>query len=186
MSLDPTSPPPITPDDKDWTWVLQRPCPECGFVASQVDVAEVPGQVRATAARLAELLTDERAALRPDPQRWSALEYACHVRDVFRLYDVRLHLMLDQDDPLFANWDQDETAVEDGYAAQDPAVVAAELADAADVLAASFEAVTPEQTARPGRRSDGASFTIESFARYFIHDPVHHVWDVERGYASLG
>ena len=21
----------ITPDTKDWTWVLQRPCPECGF-----------------------------------------------------------------------------------------------------------------------------------------------------------
>ena len=22
---------PITPDTKDWTWVLERPCPECGF-----------------------------------------------------------------------------------------------------------------------------------------------------------
>ena len=21
----------IIPDTKDWTWVLQRPCPECGF-----------------------------------------------------------------------------------------------------------------------------------------------------------
>ena len=25
---------PIVPDDKDWTWVLERPCPECGFDAS--------------------------------------------------------------------------------------------------------------------------------------------------------
>ncbi|HEY5013683.1 MAG TPA: DinB family protein, partial [Acidimicrobiia bacterium] len=24
----------ITPDTKDWTWVLERPCPECGFDAS--------------------------------------------------------------------------------------------------------------------------------------------------------
>ena len=31
---------------------------------------------------------------------------------------------------------------------------------------------------RPGRRSDGASFTIETFAKYLIHDPVHHLWDV--------
>ena len=23
----------ITPDTKDWTWVLERPCPECGFEA---------------------------------------------------------------------------------------------------------------------------------------------------------
>jgi len=23
-----------------------------------------------------------------------------------------------------------------------------------------------------------ASFTVETFARYFIHDPVHHLYDV--------
>lgn len=22
----------IVPDTKDWTWVLERPCPECGVV----------------------------------------------------------------------------------------------------------------------------------------------------------
>ena len=27
---------PIVPDDKDWTWVLERPCPECGFDAATV------------------------------------------------------------------------------------------------------------------------------------------------------
>ena len=26
----------IVPDDKDWTWVLQRECPECGFDASSL------------------------------------------------------------------------------------------------------------------------------------------------------
>jgi hypothetical protein len=31
---------------------------------------------------------------RPSDDRWSALEYACHVRDVFRLYDERLEMML--------------------------------------------------------------------------------------------
>jgi hypothetical protein len=29
-----------------------------------------------------------------------------------------------------------------------------------------------------GARSDGAQFTVESFARYFIHDPIHHLYDV--------
>ena len=36
--------------------------------------------------------------------------------------------MLSQDDPLYPNWDQDETAVADRYAEQDPADVAAALA----------------------------------------------------------
>jgi hypothetical protein len=35
---------------------------------------------------------------------WSTLEYACHVRDVFRLYDRRLALMLDEDDATFARY----------------------------------------------------------------------------------
>jgi len=30
----------------------------------------------------------------------------------------------------------------------------------------------------PGRRSDGAVFTVASFARYMVHDPVHHLYDV--------
>ena len=100
------------------------------------------------------------------------------MRDVFRLYDYRLGLMLTEDDPLYPNWDQDETAVADDYASRIPAVVADELASAAEALAASFAAVSGEQWLRPGRRSDGASFTVETFARYLMHDPIHHLHDV--------
>jgi hypothetical protein len=50
---------------------------------------------------------------------WSALEYACHLRDGFRIYDQRLELMLTQDGPRYPNWDQDATAVEDRCGEQD-------------------------------------------------------------------
>jgi DinB superfamily len=171
---------PISPDDKDWTWVLQRPCPECGFDASTVDVRAVGDMVRANAAQWSDLLDAPPAELRarPRPDRWSTLEYAAHVRDVFRLYLERLRLMLDTDDPLYPNWDQDETAVRERYGEQDPADVAAALVAAADTLAAAFDEVDGEQWNRPGRRSDGAAFTVTSFATYMIHDPVHHLWDV--------
>ena len=88
--------------------------------------------------------------------------------------------MLTQDGPLYPNWDQDATAVADRYGEQDPAVVAAELAEAAETIAVRFESVTAGQWQRTGRRSDGAQFTVETFARYFIHDPVHHLYDVTR------
>jgi len=118
----------IVPDTKDWTWVLRRPCPECGFDTQSFALQLVPGMLVTNAAAWREVLTgpgDLRR--RPAPGKWSAVEYGCHVRDVFRLYDQRLELMLSQDDPLFPNWDQDATAVADRYAAQDPAEVAAEL-----------------------------------------------------------
>ena len=87
--------------------------------------------------------------------------------------------MLDEDDPLFANWDQDETAVAERYDAQDPVVVAAELAAAAD---ARRGVVRRGRGRAVGPRSAGAATApcspCESFARYFVHDPVHHLWDV--------
>ncbi len=172
----------IIPDTKDWTWVLQRPCPECGFDTQGFPVEAVPGMILANATAWQQALAGpngpDDARARPEPGKWSPLEYACHVRDVFRLYDQRLELMLGQDDPLFPNWDQDETAVADRYAEQDPAEVAAALRRAALAIAGRFESVTGAQWQRTGRRSDGASFTVETFARYFIHDPVHHLHDV--------
>src|SRR4051794_13713387 len=105
----------IEPDTKDWTWVVDRPCAECGFVAADLDVVAVPDALRRITHAWAVVLGDGGVATRPRPDRWSTLEYGCHVRDVFRIYDRRLHRMLDEDNPLFANWDQDVTAVEERY-----------------------------------------------------------------------
>lgn len=168
----------IEPDTKDWTWVIQRPCPECGFEAGAVRPEQVAGMIRENAAGWAKVFAPD-VRQRPRPGVWSPLEYACHVRDVLRLYDERLQLMLNQDDPLYANWDQDATAVAERYGEQDPAAVAAELQAAAAPLADRFDSLTPKQWERRGRRSDGASFTIETFAQYFLHDIVHHLHDVE-------
>jgi hypothetical protein len=167
----------IVPDSKDWTWVLSRPCPECGFDTSVFSRESVGDLIRENATRWVTLLSEPDVAVRPRPDKWSPLEYACHVRDVFRLFEYRLGLMLTQDDPLFPNWDQDATAVAERYGEQDPATVSRELAEAAESIASAFDAVTGAQWQRPGRRSDGATFTVETFARYFVHDPVHHHWD---------
>src|ERR1700739_173973 len=168
----------IVPDAKDWTWVLRQPCPEGGLDTSSFAREDIPAMIRANAVAWRGARAAPEVVRRPRPDKWSALEYGCHVRDVLKLYDYRLSLMLTEDDPLYPNWDQDETAVADRYDLQDPARVAEELSCAADVIAARFSAVTGGQWTRPGRRSDGATFTVETFARYFIHDPIHHLHDV--------
>lgn len=169
----------ITPDDKDWTWVLERACPQCGFDASACTAGEVADLIRANAADWRTLL--DQGAIAPgrtDPDRWSSLEYACHVRDVYRRFDERLVLMLTRDDPLFPNWDQDASAIEEHYDHQDPAAVIDDLEANAAAIAERFDRVAPDQWGRPGRRSDGASFTIDTLSRYLVHDPIHHLWDV--------
>ncbi|HUQ40190.1 MAG TPA: DinB family protein [Acidimicrobiales bacterium] len=172
---------PITPDTKDWTWVLDRPCPECGFEAASFALGTVGQLLRENATGWQEVLARPEVTTRPDDATWSPLEYACHVRDVCRLYDYRLGLMLTQDDPHYPNWDQDQTAITERYNEQDPATVAIELRDAADALATSFDAVAGDQWERTGNRSDGARFTVQTFARYMVHDPIHHLHDVTSG-----
>ena len=174
-------------DDKDWTWVLNDLCPECEYDVRRFPREDISSMIRANAEKWLSILSgdDSRLRQRPRPDRWSALEYACHVRDVFELYDHRLHLMLTEDGPHYANWNQDETAIEKRYSDSIPAEVAAALVGNAHKLATSFEQVSGEAWARTGFRSDGAAFTVESFARYFIHDPEHHLHDVRTGLAQL-
>jgi hypothetical protein len=86
--------------------------------------------------------------------------------------------MVESEDPLYPNWDQDETAVAERYNEQDPTAVGGQLAANAEDLASAFTALTPDQWQRVGRRSDGAGFTVSSMAKYMTHDLVHHAWDV--------
>ena len=168
----------IEPDTKDWTWVLDKPCPECGYDASAIDPLSVAGRLRAQEPIWRQALARRDAEARPSPEVWSVTEYACHVRDVAVLFEARLLMMLTEGDPLFANWDQDATAVAERYDEQDAADVAPQVADSLESLAESFDAVAPEEWTRTGRRSDGASFTVGTFARYLLHDVEHHAWDV--------
>jgi len=177
---------PIVPDDKNWTWVLERACPDCGFEASKFDPSTVRGVIEANALRWRELLADPRATTRPDDNTWSATEYGCHVRDAYRLYLLRLESMLYEDNPSFENWDQDDTAVRQAYNRAQPHDVAGELHATAGMLSARYATVGGAQWQRTGTRSDGVEFTIDSFTRYMVHDPVHHVWDVEKGYRTIG
>jgi DinB superfamily len=168
----------IEPDTKDWTWVLERACPECGLAAGEVAPTEVADRVLADLPRWESVLRRVGARDRPAPGTWSATEYACHVRDVFELFERRVRLMLDDDDPMFANWDQDQAALADDYASQLPSEVASQLVAAGRAIAATFESVPADAWDRVGRRSNGSVFTVETLAQYFLHDVVHHLHDV--------
>ena len=168
----------IVPDDKDWTWTLERACPDCGFEAATVPAADIARRVTAYTADWPDRLTQPDVRSRPNPATWSPLEYGAHVRDVCRLFTQRTQLMLDEIDPAFANWDQDATAIEDDYASQDPERVAAEIVAAGDGYAGLLASVDGPSWERAGRRSNGSAFTILTLGQYGLHDLAHHLTDV--------
>lgn len=171
----------IEPDTKDWTWVIAQECPECGFDGSAVSHTEVADRIRADADEWPRRLSTADATVRPQPEVWSALEYGCHIRDVHRIFNQRVEMMLNEDEPRFPNWDQDTTAIEDDYGSQDPAVVTSELVDAARTVAHTYDRVPNDAWSRRGLRSNGSEFTVSSIAVYHLHDIVHHAHDVDHG-----
>ncbi|HEY5820812.1 MAG TPA: DinB family protein [Propionibacteriaceae bacterium] len=179
----------MEPDTKDWTWTLVRRCDQCGVTAGDIAPDEVATRAFIAAEEWVQILRSSPAVgARPSPEVWSPLEYGAHVRDVFRIFDTRLVQVLSEDDPTFANWDQDESAIEGRYGEQDPEVVAEELEAAAQTLAGRIHALTPEQWHRTGKRSNGSEFTVTTLLQYFLHDVIHHLWDVtgqQDGAASL-
>lgn len=173
-------------DGRNWTFVIDGPCPECGFDGSEVDCTTVATSLRTAAATYRTLLgRGDIVTRRPSPEVWSALEYGCHVRDVCSKFSERITLMIREDDPEFLNWDEGETAIADRYAEQDPAQVAYDLAVNAGRLADLLDKVHGASWQRPGRRSDGESFTIDTASRYMLHDVLHHQTDIVDGYEKL-
>ncbi len=180
---------PVTPDEKDWTWTLERRCEDCGLAAGEVDPATVGLRAYVAAEEWVQILRSSPAVeARPASGVWSPLEYANHVRDVYRIFDERVALMLTEDDPHFASWDHDATAVLERYAESDPETVAVELEQAAEALVARIQGLDVADLARTGSRSDGVAFRVDTVLQYFLHDVVHHLWDVtgqQDGAASL-
>jgi hypothetical protein len=175
----------IEPETKSWTWVLERRCEECGFDTQSFLSEDLGRLLRLSAEPWPALLSHPSARVRPQEDCWSALEYACHVRDAFRIGLYRLKRMRAEDSPRFDNWDQDESAVADRYDLQDPTTVAAEVLTSGMAFADAYDTVSADEWSRTGLRSDGASFTIDSFGRYFLHDPMHHIVDVRRGFGAI-
>jgi hypothetical protein len=169
----------IISDTRDWTFVLGRQCPECGFDAPAAQRDDLPHIMREGAAQLQAILSGrEDARERPGAGVWSPVEYGCHVRDMFKVFDGRLQRMLAEDDPAFSSWDHEETAVAERYWEQDPETVSREIGEAVEGFAGRLDAVGGDAWQRAGRRSDGVTFTVETLARYLVHDQRHHIWDV--------
>ncbi|MET8912223.1 DinB family protein [Micromonospora sp. NPDC004551] len=158
-------------------------CDECLFVYSALDSGELPGRLRDLAGHFpAALHGAPDVRRRPAPEVWSPLEYACHVRDVFRVQGERLALALRVAEPEFTPMGRDELVVTERYNAQDPEVVLADLATAAEGFAARFGALGEADLARTGVYPwpQREVRTLLWLGRHTVHEAEHHLLDIRR------
>jgi DNA segregation ATPase FtsK/SpoIIIE, S-DNA-T family len=166
-------------------------CAECGFSHEALATADVAGAVRG-------LVDPYRAALghvdpglaarRPQPAVWSALEYACHVRDLLLVQRERVVLAQVEEQPRLAPMSRDDRVAICRYDAEPPSVVLDQLAMAADLLALVLDSLDGAGWARrlhynfpvPEIRS------VEWVGRHTVHEMTHHLADIGRVLGSVG
>lgn len=172
MTSEPAIP---TPDARDWLVVLEQGCDECGW--SPHPPADSVDRLRAAVPAWQDVLARDHVGRRPAETTWSPLEYACHVRDVISVWEERTRAMLAEDNPTFADFDGDRTALAQKYWTADPGAVAEQFAAATAGTVDALEGLSPTQWQRPGQRGDGTPFTVASLALYFSHELAHHLQD---------
>ena len=118
----------------------------------------------------------------PLDDTWSALEYACHVRDVFSVQYERLgHALVEpgfQPEPMR----RDERAVELDYNGQDPVTVADDLAANATAFATLGENLSEDQLALTMiyNYPEPAERPLSWVLVHTVHEGEHHLLDVGR------
>lgn len=175
-----SAPEPVEGDAKDWTWVLERPCPDCGFDPAGVAVERIPDAVTDAARRFALALEQADAGVRTRPGVWSTVEYGQHVADMLEVMTNRLGLILESGGrgAEFQDWDQDAAAVEKEYFKANTHVTAILIKERAAAAAEAWAEPEAEQWEWPGLRSNGAQFTARTLGAYMVHDLTHHLHDV--------
>ncbi len=157
-------------------------CRRCGF-SYDVGRAEIIPWLRADTTafvdRLRRVETDDLRR-RPAPDVWSALEYACHVRDVLRVQRDRVLLAQTAEEPVFAPMRRDERAVEERYNEQDLDVVVDELIEVSRALVDELDRLDDAGWRRTGIYNcpSPQSRTVEWIAIHTSHELLHHRVDI--------
>lgn len=170
--------------------VLQGDCSECQFVASATRPTNAEETVRAIGVRYRESLAKMEAQdpdgrmirKRPDPNTWSVLEYAAHMRDVIAMWGWALHRTLTDDRPQLPAVDPglpDRAASESAYNSQDPFTVARELSDNAERMARKTATIAPDQWQRTALFGE-MQITALDIVRKVAHEARHHLQDIHR------
>ena len=158
-------------------------CPQCGKHPAAMERASLGGQlIESAGAWRTFLLGADDASLRtsPGPGIFSPIQYGAHVRDIQGVYGDRILLMLEQDNPVFPQFNPEEEEWENFNRLE-----ADSLADGIEAqarrLAGILERLQPQDwdrtMTRDGGRDGVHQFTVAGLASYAVHESHHHLLD---------
>ncbi len=159
-------------------------CDECGFEYDLSQAHQAGATILGEAAQAADLMNGAGAHLstRRQPQTWSPLEYACHLRDVLLVQRERVLAARRRDRPSFDPMGRDERVEHDGYAEQHPDDVGRQLGDAAQLFANVLTRLGPDDWDRTVMYNypERSERSLRWVAVHTVHEMRHHLLDIRR------
>jgi hypothetical protein len=162
-------------------------CEPCGFDGAIYTDSALLEALRSLHERWRQQLGAASAELRirPEPDTWSAIEYAAHSRDITALHAYGVEQALTHDEPIFPPIADDfAEAAAVAYADSNPDEVVQALGVAAERLARLAEDAGVDAWTR-GLTVGESRSDVRRMLEHALHDSQHHLDDVERGLASL-
>jgi hypothetical protein len=163
-------------------------CDACDFDGGRYDDASLLDALRGLGPQwraLLALYTRPELRNRPEPEVWSAIEYAAHSRDITALHVYGVEQALTLDEPALPEIAGDLVdAVAGGYGTEDPGAVVDALEKESTHLAQLAADAGPGAWSR-GLTIGQERIEVRRLLEHALHDSVHHVDDVERGLARL-
>lgn len=164
-------------------------CDVCGFVYAGVTPRDVAPRLTAATTSLANVVaaSGDVVRIRPSEQRWSILEYACHLRDVLISIRERLILATIVDVPTGVALHREER-VERGFYGNDSVDdVAEDIRMMSRLLLTTYAVLTAHDLQRRLIYSPVSpnEVTILWAAAQAVHEAEHHLGDVEENLTLL-
>jgi hypothetical protein len=158
-------------------------CDACGFDGGCYDDESLLDALRSQGPAWRDLLAASGSFLRvrPQPEVWSAIEYAAHTRDVIALHVYGVQQALTGHEPVFPPIGADlvESAAAT-YGEADLDEVVAELTSQITFLAEVAGVAGADEWKRGLTIGDNRS-DVRRLLEHVLHDSQHHLEDVERG-----
>lgn len=155
-------------------------CDGCGFAYPELDVTVAGPVVSAVTERVRAAFGDVAdLRRRPSSGTWSALEYGCHLRDVYVSSTIRLYRVRTEDSPRLEPMLNDLRAARFGYNELDPRAVLNELGLVVGGFLDELARVRDDGWGRTASRLPGEVRTARWLVRNAAHEGRHHVLDIE-------
>ncbi|MDT7682899.1 MAG: hypothetical protein QOG57_3209 [Pseudonocardiales bacterium] len=156
-------------------------CIECGLSYPQLTIeaaAEIIRSLPAAVRAAVSQVPADTLRRRPRLETWSALEYICHLRDVYITSTIRLHRARTEDRPALEPMLNDLRARRFRYNERALDGVLDELAACVTGVGEEINRLRPSDWERTVTRLPGEQRTAQWLLRQAAHEGQHHLQDI--------